>query len=104
MSAMSRTFIAAVALALATNVAAQTTSDPSGHWEGRITAPFGDIPIALDISNRDGQIVATFTRQDGSISGFPLSDVESTGNDLKAVLKANGGGIFRGSIAKSTLS
>ncbi len=78
--------------------------DPSGHWEGRIAAPFGDIPIALDITRRDGRIVATFSRQDGSVTGFPLSDIETNGNELKMTLKANGGGVIRGSIAGTTIT
>jgi hypothetical protein len=85
-------------------VVAQTPLDPSGHWEGSITAPFGEIPIALDIARRDGTLVATFSRQDGSISGFPLSDVAMNGGELKMTLKANGGGTMRASITGTQMT
>src|SRR5215213_9225238 len=88
-----------VLLTVATTSGAQLLVDPSGHWEGSITAPFGEIPIALDIASRDGTVVATFSRQDGSVTGFPLSDIEANGNKLKMTMKANGGGVMRGSIA-----
>jgi hypothetical protein len=83
---------------------AQSPVEPSGHWEGAITAPFGEIPIALDITRRDGTVIATFSRQDGSVSGFPLSDVEWNGRDLKMTLQANGGGTLRASIAGAQMT
>jgi hypothetical protein len=93
-----------VLITVAAPSSAQSPADPSGHWEGSITAPFGEIPIALDIASRDGKVVATFSRPDGSVSGFPLSDIEANGNELKMTLKANGGGVIRGSIAGTTIS
>jgi hypothetical protein len=86
------------------SASAQPSADPSGHWEGSIVAPFGEIPIALDIARRDGQVIATYSRMDGSINGFPLSDVELTGNNLKLSLKANGGGVFHGTVRSATIS
>ena len=83
---------------------AQSKADPSGHWEGSIRAPFGEIPIALDLwRDATGQVAAAFSRGDGSISGFPLTNVELNGTELRLELKANGGGIFRGSLANGTL-
>ena len=99
--------IVLIVLALVAGTARAATAqtvDPSGHWEGAITAPFGEIPIALDIARRADQLVATFSRQDGSISGFPLSDVEWTGSELKMTLKANGGGLMRASIAGTEMN
>jgi hypothetical protein len=95
---------AAVVVMLATGATAQTVVEPSGHWEGAISAPFGEIPIAVDIARRDGQVVAAFSRQDGSVTGFPLSDVEMSGHDLKMTLKANGGGTMRASVAGTTMT
>jgi hypothetical protein len=96
--------VALVLLAATARQAAAQATDPSGHWEGAIVAPFGEIPIALDIARRDGRLVATFSRQDGSISGFPLSEVELTGSELKMTLKANGGGVMRASIAGTEMN
>ena len=70
---MSARSLAIVALTLIVAVAHPTsaqTADPSGHWEGAIVAPFGEIPIALDIARRDSRLVATFSRPDGSVTGF----------------------------------
>src|SRR3954465_14866342 len=92
---MSAGSIVLIVLALLAGTARAATAqavDPSGHWEGAITAPFGEIPIALDIARRDGPLVATFSRGDGSVTGFPLSDVELNGSELKMTLKASGGG------------
>jgi hypothetical protein len=89
---------------LAPITASAQSMDPAGHWEGSITAPFGEIPIALDITSRDGAVIATFSRQDGSVSGFPLSDVEWNGRDLKMTLKASGGGTLRASIAGTQMT
>ena len=84
--------------------AAQSNADPSGHWEGSIRAPFGEIPISLDVwRDATGHVAAAFSRGDGSLTGFPLTNVELNGNDLRLELKANGGGIFRGSLANGTL-
>ena len=93
-----------ILLTVATPSRAQSPVDPSGHWEGSIVAPFGEIPIALDLARRDGTLVATFSRKDGSVTGFPLSDVELNGNELKMTLKANGGGVMRGAIAGTTIT
>jgi hypothetical protein len=97
-------FFLAAALAVTTSAGAQTGVDPSGHWEGSISAPFGEVPIAIDITRRDGQIVATYSRPDGSLSGFPLSDIEVNGSDVKLALNANGGGVFRGTIAAARMT
>ena len=96
--------VVAALVAVTTRQAAAQTADPSGHWEGTITAPFGEIPIALDIARHDSRLVATFSRQDGSISGFPLSDIELIGSELKMALQANGGGVMRASIAGTEMS
>jgi hypothetical protein len=97
-------WVTLVLFTVATPSRAQSSGAPSGHWEGAIAAPFGEIPIALDIARRDGTVMATFSRQDGSVSGFPLSDVELSGSDLKMTLKANGGGTLRASITGTQMT
>ena len=93
-----------LAAAVTAPASAQSNPDPSGHWEGSIRAPFGEIPIALDLwRDATGQVAAAFSRGDGSISGFPLTSVELKGAELRLELKASGGGIFRGSLVNGTL-
>jgi len=93
-----------LAVIVVTPAAAQSDADPSGHWDGSIRAPFGDIPIALDVwRDEAGRVAAAFSRGDGSISRFPLSNVELNGNDLRLELRADGGGIFRGTLANGKL-
>ena len=104
MTAYLRAFAFTLALGASAAGQAQAQTDPSGHWEGSITAPFGELPITLDVARRDGMLVATFSRQDGSVTGFPLSDVELSGNELKMTLKANGGGVMRASIAGTQMT
>jgi hypothetical protein len=103
MSARSLVIVALTFLTLARAASAQSAG-PSGHWEGAILAPFGDIPIAVDIARHDGQVVATFSRQDGSLTNFPLSEIEASGTELKMTMKATGGGVIRGSIAGNRIT
>jgi hypothetical protein len=104
MSAASIVLIVVTLVAGTARAATAQAVDPSGHWDGVITAPFGEIPIALDIARRDGTLVATFSRGDGSVTGFPLSDVELNGSELKMTLKASGGGTIRVTIAGSQMT
>jgi len=104
MSAGSIVLIVVALVAGTARAASAQAVDPSGHWEGAITAPFGEIPIALDIARHDGTIVATFSRGDGSVTGFPLSDLELNGSEVKMTLKASGGGIMRASIAGAQMT
>jgi hypothetical protein len=105
MASFLRTLVVTILVVIAsTPSSAQSPADPTGHWEGSITAPFGEIPIALDIARRGGTVIATFSRQDGSVTGFPLSDIEASGSELKMTMKANGGGVIRGSIAGATIT
>jgi hypothetical protein len=90
---------------MAASTQAQNVVNPLGRWEGQIRAPFGEVPITLDIWRDDaGRLSAAFSRGDGAVSGFPLTDVELKGNDLRLELKASGGGIFRGSVVNNAIA
>src|SRR4051794_16140048 len=104
MSAASIVLIVVTLVAGTARAATAQAVDPSGHWDGVITAPFGEIPIALDIARRDGTLVATFSRGDGSVTGFPLADVELNGNELKMTLKASGGGTMRATVGGTQMT
>jgi hypothetical protein len=97
-----RLVLAAVLALTAPVVALAQTPDPTGHWEGSISAPFGEIPIALDIARKEGALIALYSRSDGAVAGFPLSNPQQEGTALKLTLEANGGGTFNGTLEGTT--
>ena len=76
---------------------AQAPSDPSGHWEGAISAPFGDVVVEIDlVRNPDGELTGTFSNQ--NLKGFPLTNVTAKDAAVGFEIKANGGGTFDGTL------
>lgn len=89
-----------IALCLATP-SAQTTTNPTGHWEGSVRVPAGDVAIAVDITHESplggsismpsqqltdiplqamtvqGQTVAFRARRDQTFSGVVAADGQS---------------------------
>src|SRR5437867_1951522 len=60
--------------------AAQTAIDPSGHWEGTVSAAsYGDLPLEIDLTNN----------ADGTSTGHIIS-VDEGGLDLPVALVQNG--------------
>jgi len=56
-----------------TGANAHFATDPSGHWEGTITAQFGTIRIALDLTKADdGKPTGTFSVPERHLNGLPL--------------------------------
>ena len=83
--------------------------DLSGHWAGAIhVPPFNgagsrEIAIEVDLSkNAAGVPTATFSQPDQNVKGLPLSKVTFDGKAVSFELKANGGGVFRGTLADAT--
>ncbi|HYC62018.1 MAG TPA: hypothetical protein VEK79_20875 [Thermoanaerobaculia bacterium] len=69
----------------------------TGHWEGAIHTPQGDVTIAVDIAkNAAGEIVATFDNPARGVRGFPLSKVVLNGLSVTFAINAAGGGTFKG--------
>ena len=65
-------------LAVPTAARAQS-ADPSGHWEGTITIPGGEIPFQIDLSkNAKGKLVATYSRPEENLKGMPMVNVTLT--------------------------
>jgi len=94
MHIFSRTFLGAAVLAsalrLTPSIQAQSAVDPSGHWEGHISLPMGDLPIQVDLAkNANGHLAGTFTEPGGKVMGFPISTVTLDGRAL--TLELNGG-------------
>jgi hypothetical protein len=99
-----RALIATLALVLTVTqvspAAAQSPGDPTGHWEGTVTAPMGQIDFEVDVA-RDaaGTLVAVYGQKATGARGLPLT-VTLTGRTLRFVLFGGGagGGAFRGDI------
>lgn len=80
----------------ATFVLAQTVVDPSGHWEGTITAPFGEVAVELDLKrDSGGRVSGTFSQPAQNVSGMPLSAAELDGLFLNVKIP---GGQFNGTL------
>jgi hypothetical protein len=97
--------VASLLLAPAPSLFAQTTVDPSGHWAGAIHVPAyngasaREIGIDVDIARTAaGDLEATFSQPAQNIKGLPLGKVSLDGVSLSFELKANGGGLFKGTV------
>ncbi len=93
-------------LSSATTLHAQTTADPSGHWEGTISAPFGEVRIEVDLTkNAKGELSGTYGqpaqelkgRALSKLKGLPLSNVTVNARAVAFQIKATAeGGAFEG--------
>jgi hypothetical protein len=73
--------------------------DPSGHWEGAITIPGGEIPFQVDLSkNAQGTVAATYSRPENNLNGLPLANVSLDGRKIKFELTVDGGVKFYGTL------
>lgn len=89
-------FVGALVLC-ASYALAQTPIDPSGHWKGVISAPFGEVAVELDVRRTDkGQLAVTFTQPSQNVSGMPVREVTLDGRLLMLTLP--GGGRFTGTV------
>lgn len=106
---VSRTpLLAALLLSSTTSLRGQTTANASGHWEGTISAPYGEVRIEVDLAkNAKGELAGTFGRPaqevDGhplqKLKGLPLSNVGVKGQEVTfELMAATGGGTFHGSL------
>ncbi|HEY5569218.1 MAG TPA: hypothetical protein VIM81_18490 [Gammaproteobacteria bacterium] len=81
---------------------AETAADPSGHWEGAIHAPSGDVPVEVDLRLDDGDTLAgTFTSPAERIKGFPLWSATVEGMSVSLELKFDDSGVrtFAGNLS-----
>ena len=73
--------------------------DPSGHWEGAITIPGGEIPFQVDLSmSAQGKLVATYSRPENNLRGLPLANVTLDGRAIRFELTVDGGVRFFGTV------
>ena len=73
--------------------------DPSGHWEGAITIPGGEIPFQVDLAKNDqGKLIATYSRPENHLKGLPLANVSLDGRAIAFELTVDGGVKFFGTL------
>jgi hypothetical protein len=88
-------------LTLASPVLAQSPADPTGHWEGTITAPMGQIDFEVDVvRDGSGTLVATYGQKGQGVRGLKLTQVALDGRTFAFVLfdGGPGGGVFKAEI------
>jgi hypothetical protein len=89
----------ALLLVCATALFAQSPVDPSGHWEGTITAPFGEVAVEVDlVRDAQGRVSGTFTQPRQKIAGLPFATVAVDGRLLTLKLPGTGQGQFMGTL------
>jgi hypothetical protein len=82
---------------LAVPAAHAQSVDPSGHWEGAITIPGGEIPFQVDLSkNAQGKLVAAYSRPEENLKGLPMTNVTLEGRAITFDLPVDGGVQFQG--------
>ena len=79
---------------------AQITNDPSGHWEGTITMPMGEIRFEIDLA-RDGkgQLSGTIGIPEQKLKGLPLTSVAIDGSAVTFTIRGGQGGTFRAKLS-----
>jgi hypothetical protein len=100
---------AAITFLPATALFAQPPADPSGHWTGAIHVPAyngasaREVGIEIDLAkNAKGELAATFSQPDQHVTALPLGHVSFDGTVVSFELRANGGGVFKGTLADAT--
>jgi hypothetical protein len=80
--------VAALLLAPARSVPAQTAADPSGHWEGTIQMGNTEVKIEIDLAkNGKGEMAGTFGQPAQGVKGLPLSTVAVESRSVRFVVK-----------------
>ena len=100
-----RTLVNTLAVSLgvlaASTAAAQSPADPTGHWEGTITAPMGQLDFEIDVVREpSGALAATYGQKATGVRGLPLTQVTLDGRTFTFVLFSGGqgGGSFKGDV------
>ena len=65
--------VAALSLASAWHSAAQSTPDPSGHWEGAIMLPGRQLRFEIDLLRTGQGLLGLATMPDENLKGIPLN-------------------------------
>jgi hypothetical protein len=79
-----------VSLLAASSAAHAQAVDPSGHWEGAVTIPGGEIAFQVDLSkNAQGRLIATYSRPEEHLKGLPMTNVTLDARVISFVLAGN---------------
>lgn len=81
--------------------AAQAPADPTGHWDGAIAGPSGQIPFEIDVvRDGGGTLIATYGQKGQGLRGLKLTQVALDGRTFTFVLfnGGPGGGSFKADI------
>ena len=83
-------FMLVVSLLISPVVAEAQAVDPSGHWEGSISIPGGELAFHVDLmKNAKGELIATYSRPENNLTGRPLTGVTLDGRAIGFVLTGN---------------
>jgi hypothetical protein len=95
------TLVVSLAVFAASPAAAQAPADPTGHWEGVVTAPMGQLEFEVDVVREaSGALIASYGQKATGVRGLPLTKVTLEGRRFTFVLfdGGAGGGSFAGEI------
>jgi len=89
MGSLARLLVAAsLLLSPALPLHAQAAGDPSGHWEGTLKLPNGELKVEIDLArNARGEMAGTFGQPEQGLKGLPLSTVAVEGASVRFVVK-----------------
>src|SRR5262245_18906714 len=83
-----------------TFVHAHFTNDASGHWQGSITMPFGEVRFEIDLArDSQGKWSGTIGVPEQKLKGLPLTSVTIDGTSVTLTVRGGQGGTFRGSLS-----
>ena len=94
--------LAALVLLPERSVLAQTTVDPSGHWQGTVQAPNMEVKIEIDLAkNSKGELVGTFDQAAQNLKGLLLANLAVDGSSVSFQVKGSAPGerTFKGALS-----
>jgi hypothetical protein len=95
------TRIALTILWMAGALFAQSGAAPSGHWQGAIQTPDGDLNVEIDLAKMsDGGWIGTISIPAQNTKGLRLTDVSVKESAVSFAIKAPGDPRFQGTVAK----
>jgi hypothetical protein len=66
-------------------------ADPSGHWEGAIQIPSGEVRVEVDLAlDAEGKLVGTFGNPSDQLKGYPLASVKVDGSSVRLEIRTGG--------------
>ena len=96
-----RALVVSLTVLAASPAAAQSPADPTGHWEGVVTAPMGQLEFEVDVVREaSGTLRASYGQKAAGVRGLPLTKVAFEGRRFTFVLfnGGAGGGSFAGEL------